>query len=216
MGRGPVWGIITRLTCAPASAGTLDATAGSAEGLGSVHAAEPAAIGGSAIAAGTDVGAAAAVAGCGTRGPAGVAEDAAETAAFVSCGALFAGTATAEDVPFKPAAGGFTITGPEGAREAMAGVDVGVVETICGACRGNGTILRGAGFAPAAALAGAALAGVPVGAGVPTAAPAAEDVAARAKTDGVSGPAAAAVTVGRGAAGTPRCIPCDSRCSFCC
>jgi hypothetical protein len=98
----------------------------------------------------------------------------------------------------------------------MAGVDVGVVDTICGACRGNGTILRGAGFAPAAALAGAALTGVPVEAGVPTAAPAAEDVAARAETLGVSGPAAAAVTVGRAAAGTPRCILCDSRCSFCC
>ncbi len=216
MGRGPVWGIITRLTGAPASADTLDATAGSAEGIGSAQAAEPAASGGSAIAAGTGVGVADAVAGCGTLGAAGVTEDATEVAAGVSCGALFAGTATTEDAPFKPDAGGFTITGPEGAREAMAGVDVGVVGTICGACRGNGTILRGAGFAPAAALAGAALAGVPAEAGVPTAAPAAEDVAARAETVGVSGPAAAAVTVGRAAAGTPRCILCDSRCSFCC
>lgn len=126
MGRGPVWGIITRLAGGPATAGVVEATADSADGIASVAAAELAAIGCSVVAAGVVVASAVAVAICDTR-------DATEVAGFVSCGALFAGTATTEAAPVNPDAGGFTITGPEGAREAMAGVAGGVAATICGA-----------------------------------------------------------------------------------
>jgi hypothetical protein len=90
---------------------------------------------------------------CGTRVAAGVKLEAAAVAGFASCGAFFAGTATTADAPVNPDEGGFTITRPCGAREAMAGVGVGVADTICGACRGKGTIFRGAGFDPVAALA---------------------------------------------------------------
>ena len=61
------------------------------------------------------------------------------TGCFVSCVPLFGG-ATATGAL---ATGGLTMTGPEGAREAIAGAGGGAV-TICGAWRGCGTILRGA------------------------------------------------------------------------
>ncbi len=186
----------------------MEAAADSADGVASVAAAKLAAIGCSAVAAGAGVDSAVAAGVCGAREVTGAAAD----VSFVSCGALFAGAATTEAAPVNPDAGGFTITGPEGAREAMAGVGVGIAATIGGAWRGNGTILRGAGFDPAAALADtvlavAALADVPVEAGLVTACPAAEEVAAGAETVGFAGPAAAAVTVGRGAAVAPRCVP---------
>ncbi len=224
MGRGPVCGIITRLAGGPGTAGTADATAGSTAGILSVVRAELVAVGCSTVAVGGGGASAAAGGPCGARGAAGVATDAAGLVGFVSCGALFAGTATTADAAVNPDEGGFTITGPCGAREAMAGVGVGVgvAETICGACRGKGTIFRGAGFAPAAALAetivpGAALTGVPAETGLATADPAIEELAAGAETVGLAGPAAAAVIVGRGGtAVTARCVPSDSRCSFCC
>ena len=63
---------------------------------------------------------------------------------FVSCATPLPGVWTTTGEPVvKPDAGGFTITGPEGGREAIAGR--GGVVTICGACLGNGTTLRGAG-----------------------------------------------------------------------
>ena len=159
---------------------------------------------------------------CGTRVAAGLTLEAAGVAGFASCGALFAGTATTVEAPVNPDDGGFTITGPCGARDAMAGGGVAIGDTICGAWRGKGTILRGAGFEPAAALADteladAELAGVPAVAGLLPEGTATEELAAGAETVGFATPAAAAVTVGRGgAAVTPRCAPCDSRCSFCC
>jgi len=67
------------------------------------------------------------------RVAAGVTLEAAGVAGFTSCGALFAGTATTVEAPANPDDGGFTITGPCGAREAMAGVGGGVADTICGA-----------------------------------------------------------------------------------
>jgi hypothetical protein len=217
MGRGPVCGIITRLAGTDATVEAAEATVDSADGVASVAAEELAAIGCSVVAAGAIVDSAIAVGVCGTRDVAG----AAGIADLVSCGALFAGAATTEAAPANPDAGGFTITGPEGAREAMAGVGASVAATICGAWRGKGTIFRGEGFDPTAALADtvlavAALATVPAEAGVGTACPAAEEAAAGVETAGFAGPAAAAVTVGRGAAVAPRCVPCCSRCSFCC
>lgn len=222
MGRGPVWGIMTRLAGGRATADVLEATAGPALGIASTVAAEPAATGCSAVMAGAGVDSAVTIGVCGARDGVAALVDATGIADFASCGALFAGTTTTEAAPVSPDADGFTITGPEGAREAIAGVGAGVAETICGACRGKGTtILLGAGFDPAAptdpVLAGAALADVPVEAGLLTAClAAAEELAVGAETVGFAGPAAAAVTVGRGAAVAPRCAPCDSRCSFCC
>ncbi len=220
MGRGPVWGIMTRLAGGPATAGALEATADWPGGIALVAGAELAATGCSVAAAGASVDSAVAVGVCGARDEMAALVDVAGIAGFVSCGALFAGAATTADAPAKPDAGGFTITGPEGARDAIAGVGVGAAETIGGACRGKGTILLGAGFDPAApaetVLVGAVLAGVPVEAGLPTACPAAAELAAGAETVDFAGPAAAAVTVGRGAAVAPRCVLCDSRCSFCC
>jgi hypothetical protein len=55
---------------------------------------------------------------------------------LASCGTVFAGTATTADAAVNPDAGGFTITGPEGGREAIAGVEDGGADTIRGACRG--------------------------------------------------------------------------------
>ena len=137
--------------------------------------------------------------------------EAAGVACLASCGALLAGTATTVDAPVSPDEGGFTITGPCGARDAMAGVGVGVEVTICGAWRGNGTIFRGAGFEPAAVPAatgdaGAALTGVPADAGLLPAGAATAGLAAAAETVGFAAPAAAAVTVGRGGGAlvTPR------------
>jgi hypothetical protein len=220
MGRGPVCGIMIRLAGGPGTAGALEATAGSALGVASVAVAESAAIGCSAVATDAGMDSAVTVGICGTRDGTAAPADAAGTAGLVSCGAFFAGTATTVDAPVNPDAGGFTITGPDGAREAIAGVGVGVVETIGGACRGNGTIRLGAGSDPATpvapALAGAALVEALAEVGLLTARPAAEALAVGAETVGLAGPAAAAVTVGRGAAVAPRCRPCDSRCSFCC
>jgi hypothetical protein len=170
---------------------------------------ELAAIGCSVVVAGVTVDSAVAVGVCGTRDVAGVAG----IAGFVSCGAVFAGAPTTEAAPANPDAGGFTITGPEGAREAMAGVGAGVAATICGAWRGKGTIFRGEGFDPTAALAdtvwaGVVLAGVPRETDLVTARPAGKEVAAGAETVGFAGPAAAAaVTIGRDAAIAPRCVP---------
>jgi hypothetical protein len=184
MGRGPVWGIMIRLAggAGTAGAGALDATAGSALRTASAAVAGPAAIGCSAVTAGAGVDSAVAIGVCGARDGVTALVDVVGTAGFASCGVLFDGTATTEEAPISPDAGGFTITGPEGAREAMAGVGAGVAEIICGACRGKGTILRGAGFDPAAAAetvpTGAALAEVPVEPGLLTACPAAEELAA--------------------------------------
>lgn len=55
---------------------------------------------------------------------------------LASCGTVLAGAATTEDAAVKPDEGGFTITGPEGGLEAIAGVAAGGPETIGGACRG--------------------------------------------------------------------------------
>jgi hypothetical protein len=147
---------------------------------------------------------------CGTRVAAGATLWVAEVAGLASCGALFAGTATTVEAPVNPDEGGFTMTGPCGAREAIAGV--GVVDTICGAWRGKGTIFLGAGFEPAGApaemvAAGAALTGVAAVTGLlPEGA--AELPAGGAETAGFAAPAAAAVTVGRGgAAVTTRGVP---------
>ena len=220
MGRGPVCGIITRLAGGAGAAGAVEATAGS--GIGELTGAvvELAADGCSTVAAGVVGTSTAADGTCGARGAAGATLEPAGVAGFASCGALFAGTATTVDAPVNPDDGGFTITGPCGARDAMAGVCV--ADTICGAWRGKGTILRGAGFEPAAALADTeladvALAGVPAVAGLLPEGTATEELAVGAETVGFAAPAAAAVIVGRGgAAVTPRCVPCDSRCSFCC
>ncbi len=158
---------------------------------------------------------------CGTGAGGGTLATAA-AAGFASCGVLFAGTATTAGAPVNPDDGGFTITGPCGAREAIAGVGVGVGDTIWGACRGNGTIFRGAGFEPAglaaaAGAAGAALTGVLTEAGLLPDGEATGELGAGAETVGFAIPAAAAVTVGRGGAViAPRRIPCNSRCSFCC
>jgi len=226
MGRGPVWGIITRLAGGAGAAGEVEATAGS--GLAELTGAgvELAAIdcsastagaAGTAGAGGTSTATGGA---CGTLVAAGATLEAAGAAGLVS--GVFAGTATTAEAPVKPDDGGFTITGPCGARDAMAGVGVGAVDTICGAWRGNGTILRGAGFEPAAALADTeladvALAGVPAVAALLPEGAVAEEPTEGAETVGLAAPAAAVVPVGRGgAAVTGRCSPCDSRCSFCC
>src|SRR6185437_4175416 len=111
-----------------------------------------------------------------------------------------------------PAAAGFTITGPEGGRDAIAGV-AGAVTTICGACLGSGTTLRGAGAgcgadAPAVEVGAAAM--LPVfatGGTVP--AGIALGVAAEAETVGATEDCR---TEGDGFAAT---LP-ASRCSFCC
>lgn len=49
-------------------------------------------------------------------------------------GAVFLGAGTTAGAP-ATCAGGFTMTGPEGGREAMAGI-AGAAVTICGACLG--------------------------------------------------------------------------------
>lgn len=220
MGRGPVCGIITRLAGGADAAGVVEATAGSGVGELTGAGVEVAASGCSGGVAGMGGTSTAAGGACGTRVAAEVTLEAAGVAIFASCGALFVGTATTVEAPIDPCDGGFTITGPCGARDAMAGV--GVADTICGAWRGNGTIFRGAGFEPAAALADTeladvALAGVPADAGLLPKAAAAEELAEGAETLGFAAPAAAAVTTGRGgAAVTPRRVPCDSCCSFCC
>ena len=171
MGRGPVCGIITRFAGGAGVAGTVEATTGSAIGELTGADVELAAIGGSTVATGAGGISTAAGGACGTRGATGEMLEATGVAGFASCGALFAGTATTVEAAANPDDGGFTITGPCGAREAIAGV-AGVVEvTICGACRGKGTIFRGAGFEPAWAPAeteteGAALTGVPAVAGL--------------------------------------------------
>lgn len=129
-----------------------------------------------------------------------------ETGGFVS-GDVFLNAATPAA---EPEAGGLTMTGPEGGRAAMAGAG-GAVVTICGACRGWGTILRG----PAACVAlpdaestWAALApGLVAG----------EEVAAVGAAAFGAGAAALSeeATLGRCCAvgGAPRWA---SRCSFCC
>src|SRR5487761_1836343 len=166
MGRGPVCGIITRLAGGAGATGAVEATTGSGVGELTDAEVELAANGCSTVAAGAGGASTTAGGACGTRGAAGVTLEAAGVAGFASCGALFAGTATTVEAPVSPDDGGFTITGPWGARDAMAGVGVGVADTICGAWRGKGTIFRGAGFEPAVALADTevadvALTGVP-------------------------------------------------------
>lgn len=162
MGRGPVCGIITRLAGTAGATGAVEAAAGSGveELIGA--AVELATTGCSTVAAGAGGASTAAGGACGTRVTGGATLEAAAVVGFASCGALFAGTATTVDAAVSPDDGGFTITGPCGAREAIAGVGVGAVDTICGAWRGNGTIFRGAGFAPAGvpAATGATLAAV--------------------------------------------------------
>ncbi len=213
---------MTRLAGGTGAADALDATTCSWLGELTGATVELAANGCSTVAAGVGETSTAAGGACGMRVAAGVTLEAAGVAGFCSCGALFDGTATTVDAAVNPDDGGFTITGPWGARDAIAGVGVGVADTICGAWRGKGTIFRGAGFEPAAALADteladAALAGVPATAGLFPEGTATEELAAGAETVGFAAPAAAAVTVGRGgAAVTPRCVPCESRCSFCC
>lgn len=222
MGRGPVCGIITRFAGGAGAAGVAEATTGSAVGALTGADVEMVAAGCSTVAACAGGTSTAAGGACGTRGATGTTLEATGVAGFASCGALFAGTATTVEAAANPDDGGFTITGPCGAREAMAGVGVGAEVTIWGAWRGNGTILRGAGFEPAWAPAeteteGAALTGVPAVAGLLPAGTAAEELPAGAETVGFPGTAAAAVTVGRGGAAiTPRGVPCVSRCSFCC
>ncbi len=219
MGRGPVCGSIMRLAGTAGVTGAVEAATGSAVGELTAIGVELIATGGSTGAAKVGGNSAAAGGTCGARGTAGATV---EAAAFGSCGALFAGTATTVDAPVKPDEGGFTITGPCGARDAMAGVGVGVADTICGAWRGKGTILRGAGFEPAGALADSeladiALACVPAVAGLLPEGAATEELAAGAEAVGFAAPAATAVTVGAGdAVVTPRYAPGDSRCSFCC
>jgi hypothetical protein len=150
MGRGPVCGIITRFAGGAGGAGVVEATANSPVEELTGAGVEVAAIGCSTGAAAAGGASTAGEAGCGILVAAGMTVEAAGVAGLASCGALFAGTATTVDAPVNPDDGGFTITGPCGARDAMAGVGVGAADTICGACRGNGTIFRGAGFDPAA------------------------------------------------------------------
>jgi hypothetical protein len=213
--------MITRLAGGAGATGAVEATNGSGAGELIGVGVELAANGCSIVDTGVGGNSTAAGGACGTLGATGVTLEAAGVAGFASCGPLFAGTATTVDAAVNPDDGGFTITGPCGAREAMAGVGVGVEDTIWGACRGKGTIFLGAGFEPVAALAdiepAGVATGVPTDAGLSEAGAAAEELAAGAETVGFAAPAATAVTVGRGgAAVTPRCIPCESRCSFCC
>jgi hypothetical protein len=134
-----------------------------------------------------------------------------------SCATARTGAAAVADAPLVAlATGGFTITGPEGGREAMAGA--GGAETIGGAWRGNGTTLRGAGADPRFAVATSAA----VDAETDTAGEAARGAADVAEAEVF--PAEAAATGGlpvgccvggaeiaaRGGTARP------SRCSFCC
>jgi hypothetical protein len=214
--------MITRLAGGAGTAGATEAISGSGVGTFTGVGVVLTATGCSTVAIGAGGTSTAAGGGWGDRIAAVVAVETAVVADLVSCGAPFAGTATTGDAPVNPDEGGLTMTGPCGAREAIAGAGVGVAETICGACRGKGTIFRGAGFDPGAALADTVLtvvapAGVPTDAGLTPEGTAAEVLAAGAGTVGFAAPAATAVTVGRGgAAVTPRCAPGDSRCSFCC
>jgi len=200
------------------AADAVEATAASEVGELSCAGAELEAIGCSTVAVGADDASTNAGGAGGTRVAAGATFWAAGLVVLASCGAFFAGTATTVEAPVNPADGGFTMTGPCGAREAIAGV----VDTICGAWRGKGTIFRGAGFEPTGAsaetlAAGAAFTGAAVVAGLLPEGAAAAELATGAETVGFAAPAAPAVTVGRGgAAVTARCVPCDSRCSFCC
>ena len=143
----------------------------------------------------------------------------AEIGGLASCGVDFAGVATPAAAPIETDVGGFTITGPAGGRDAMAGVGVAGVETICGACRGKGTIFRAAGLDADPALAGTAPTGFVVKAGLLTADCAAEAGAGEVETavDFAAALAAVAVTVGRCATVAPEYVPRGaSRCSFCC
>jgi hypothetical protein len=79
-------------------------------------------IGCSAVASGVAVASLGVRMGACDAGGAGAPAVVAGTAGFVSRGATFPGVATTGDVPVEPEAGGFTITGPDGARDAMAGV----------------------------------------------------------------------------------------------
>lgn len=116
--------------------------------------------------------------------------------------------ATAPLVAF--AAGGFTITGPDGGREAMAGA--GGAETIGGAWRGNGTTLRGIGADPRFAVAASRVDadGDAAGEAARGAADAFFPAEAATMEGAPAGRVGGAETVARG--GTPR----PSRCSFCC
>ena len=196
----------------------VEATAGSGVAELTCPGAELEAIGCSTVDAGENAVSTNAGGVCGTRVAAGATLWAAGVAGLASCGAFLAGTATTVGAPVNPDEGGFTITGPCGARDAIAGV----VDTICGAWRGKGTIFRGAGFMPPGApaetpAAGAALTGGAAAAGLLPERAAAAELPAGAETAGFAAPAATAVTVGRGGdAVTTRGVPCDSRCSFCC
>ncbi len=207
--------MITRFAGGPATAGVAGATADSALGTISDTALEPAGGGCSMLATGateTSVGVADA---CWDRDVATTPAVWAGTGGFASCGAVFAGAATAAAAPVETDAGGFTITGPEGGRDAMAGVGIAGVETICGACRGKGTIFRAAGLEADPALAGTVPMGFAGKAGLLAAAAGAGEV--ETVVDFAAWPAAAAVTVGRCATVAPGCVPRGaSRCSFCC
>lgn len=211
--------MITRLAGGPAIAGVLEATADSAPDAVSETVLAPLGVGCSTLAAGaaeTSVGVA-----DGCWGRDGATTPAAEvgTGGLASCGADFAGVATPAAAPVETDAGGFTITGPEGGRDAMAGVGVGGVETICGACRGKGTIFRAAGLDADPALTDTALTGDGVKAVLLTVCCTVEVGAGEAETavDFAAVTAAAAVTAGRCATVAPECVPRGaSRCSFCC
>lgn len=133
MGRGPVCGIITRLAGGAGATVALEATTCSSVGELTGAEVELAANDCSTVAAGVGGTSTAAGGACGMRVAAGVTLEAAGVASFASCGALFDGTATTVEAAANPDDGGFTITGPCGARDAMAGVGVGVADTICGA-----------------------------------------------------------------------------------
>jgi len=138
MGRGPVWGMITRRTggaagaaaSAGASAWTTAAAGASVAGAGVAATGAWAAAGGWAVAATATAGAGAAAAGAstgGAAGGAGLAAGGAET--------------TAGDAAWATAAGGRAITGPTGGLLAMAGAAGGATMFACG--RGCGTMRRG-------------------------------------------------------------------------
>lgn len=213
---------MTRLAGGVGAAGMVEAAAGSGADELTCAGVELEAIGCSTVAAGADDASTCAGGACRTRVAAGATLWAAGAAGLASCGAFFAGTATTVEAPVNPDEGGFTMTGPCGARDAMAGVGAGAADTICGACRGKGTIFRGAGFEPTetsaeTADAGAALTGAAALAGLLADGAGTAELPAGAETVGFAAPAAPAVTAGRGgAAVTARCAPCDSRCSFCC
>ena len=148
----------------PAAAGASEATVGGWTGAAAAMGVSGCAVGmegtgaatgGSGVADATTLAGTSGAWGAGAAGAATVPCGAGRTAALALCGAAAGGCAET---------GGGAITGPSGGRDAIAGACccgvTGVVRgggavTIRGAVRGCGTIMRGAGFASAAGVAGA-------------------------------------------------------------